>query len=551
MLGTVRGFQEAQSIVGVEWDTLTSGHEGNGRGTDCSKGKWWYMPEYTLRLVTRPSLHITTDGTTTTAALIQNDTSKTATTTYYPESGKPFSFEFAAKKVMDKLFGNKEDVSAPPASSGVDWNAFNSSKLAVNCRTEEDAKAFLKEVEQHSGAKWSGKNEPTLQNHWSVHREETCYFVYPSDRHLVYSSTGYESSCGIPVTEYPAPVTTSEVDWPEFEKGHVLVHCATEKAAKRFMVELHKALPNLTWVKEKETITDTLDGDKFQGKDTHYSVARGGLGWSRGMDGPSFYGKSAILQTIEFPEEPAATEPKANKYGWKVGDLGQVISPRCATKFKMDDIVKLIIDDGSLCPKFECVSEPRKGVTAFEEYDCLCHIREVKRPAKVGEYVRVIKVSPCSFSNSYHVGDIFKVLRLDCTKDPIFAEPNSWLNDDEYLVLEGYEPAEKQEFRPYLSCNGTCVGYIGEPARSTDLVGRKLFVGDTTDFYVGEKWVREQPTVTENLDVSAGIQCTAYVNGRHGGLSIMKKRSHTEVADGEIVGGVKYIKTEATARENS
>ena len=68
-------------------------------------------------------------------------------------------------------------------------------------------------------------------------------------------------------------------------------------------------------------------------------------------------------------------------------------------------------------------------------------VREVKRKAKVGEYVKIVYAMPCL--TPYKNGDIFKVNRVTaagciCKK----SEENVGLWDKEYVVLENYKPEE-------------------------------------------------------------------------------------------------------------
>lgn len=70
--------------------------------------------------------------------------------------------------------------------------------------------------------------------------------------------------------------------------------------------------------------------------------------------------------------------------------------------------------------------------------DC---VREVKRKAKVGEYVKIVYAMPCLIP--YKNGDIFKVnyvtaLGCICKK----SDENVGLWHEEYVVLENYKPKE-------------------------------------------------------------------------------------------------------------
>lgn len=71
-------------------------------------------------------------------------------------------------------------------------------------------------------------------------------------------------------------------------------------------------------------------------------------------------------------------------------------------------------------------------------------VREVKREAKVGEYIKVVYAMPCLIP--YKNGDIFKVNCVTtsgciCKK----SEENVGLWHKEYVVLENYKPEEKSQ----------------------------------------------------------------------------------------------------------
>lgn len=74
MVGTVKSVYCSDPPIGVEWDTLTDGHDGNGCGMKCECGKGYYVEEANIELLRLPSIHITTDGNTATATIEQNNT---------------------------------------------------------------------------------------------------------------------------------------------------------------------------------------------------------------------------------------------------------------------------------------------------------------------------------------------------------------------------------------------------------------------------------------------------------------------------------------------
>lgn len=81
-------------------------------------------------------------------------------------------------------------------------------------------------------------------------------------------------------------------------------------------------------------------------------------------------------------------------------------------------------------------------------------IKEVKRPAKVGEWIKI--VNPELTGGRYKAGDIMQVTdfrpelyKQDLNNGTVFFEcEDSWYGwfkiwDSEYVVLEGYEPSKK------------------------------------------------------------------------------------------------------------
>lgn len=69
-------------------------------------------------------------------------------------------------------------------------------------------------------------------------------------------------------------------------------------------------------------------------------------------------------------------------------------------------------------------------------------VREVKRRAKVGEYVKIINAKDTS--NNYRNGDILKIIDADFYVR-YGCDLGQFLYDTEYVVLENYKPKEKKE----------------------------------------------------------------------------------------------------------
>ena len=74
------------------------------------------------------------------------------------------------------------------------WNEFKNkdNKIAVNCKTEEEAKDFCKQMHEH-GMKWCTGKSYMEKTNYEEHKGETCYTgfgMFSPYRH--YNSVGYE-----------------------------------------------------------------------------------------------------------------------------------------------------------------------------------------------------------------------------------------------------------------------------------------------------------------------------------------------------------------------
>ena len=117
---------------------------------------------------------------------------------------------------------------------------------------------------------------------------------------------------------------------------------------------------------------------------------------------------------------------------------------------------------------------------------------------------------------------------------------------DGKVVEESEKPVD--EFKPYLEKCCTNYGIIGEETPFKDAIGRPLRVGDTVELYDSDNELRgEKAVVSEEFRDAfvIGIRGACGTNGEIGdGFKIILKRKHEEIADGETVGCVKYIKSQ-------
>lgn len=114
------------------------------------------------------------------------------------------------------------------------------------------------------------------------------------------------------------------------------------------------------------------------------------------------------------------------------------------------------------------------------------------------------------------------------------------------VVEESEKPVD--EFKPYLENHGTNYGIIGEETPFKDAIGRPLRVGDTVELYDSDNELCGERAVASEKSRGAfviGIDLACGTNGEIGyGFKIILKRRQEEIADGETVGCVKYIKSE-------
>lgn len=72
------------------------------------------------------------------------------------------------------------------------------------------------------------------------------------------------------------------------------------------------------------------------------------------------------------------------------------------------------------------------------EFEEQSQVREVKRHARVGEYIKIVNASFCH--DGYENGDIVKVIRDGGGIVDIDVPISVYVNDSEYVVLENYSP---------------------------------------------------------------------------------------------------------------
>jgi hypothetical protein len=106
---------------------------------------------------------------------------------------------------------------------------------------------------------------------------------------------------------------------------------------------------------------------------------------------------------------------------------------------------------------------------------------------------------------------------------------------------------KKQSFIPYLmKFDNSKIGNIGEETTWTDIVGRKLYIGDTVSIFnngVESKAGESVVIFDKNNYQIMGLYDYDFINGFFKNWKIVKKRSFKDVNDKESIRGIKYIKS--------
>lgn len=127
--------------------------------------------------------------------------------------------------------------------------------------------------------------------------------------------------------------------------------------------------------------------------------------------------------------------------------------------------------------------------------------------------------------------------------------------DDEFDFMTGAKLAFERlhenliERKPHLECyrllDGKYFGEIGKPTKLKDIVDRALFVGDVVELFNADNLPFGESSIVESKGKQfvMGIVNECSENGEiTGGWKVIKKRSYTDVADGEVIDKtIKYV----------
>jgi len=182
-----------------------------------------------------------------------------------------------------------------------DIEDFLNGKIAVNCRTEEDAKEFLNRLKVYYGIFWHSDSDLSKKINWYEYKNQTCYFslTYVGNKCLQYSDIDYYIEEGRTVFQYRSSqyqssqesIIIDDTNLDRFLRGEIAVNCPTEKEAEEFLNYLYNKY-NIMWSNEKKLSGTYWDACKSK---TCYNLCRDNrLGYGT-IDAYSFHNDCDIL----------------------------------------------------------------------------------------------------------------------------------------------------------------------------------------------------------------------------------------------------------------
>lgn len=207
--------------------------------------------------------------------------------------------------------------------------------------------------------------------------------------------------------------------------------------------------------------------------------------------------------------------------------------------FKVGDVCKVVHDYGSSCDLEELKTKYRCCVSKND----FKTLKAVKRSANVGDYIMLVDGGRFGFYPFDNIYDVFKIDKkeyLACATRTEEGFLHSY-SEDEYVVLEGYEP--KENIVPRLENEFGNYGIIGEYTRLKDTTGKLLFVGDVVLVVYNETGKSVESIVVDR----EGDQ---FVMGYRGlgtnilelGYSIFKRKSYESLTESDEVYGIRMVK---------
>lgn len=284
-------------------------------------------------------------------------------------------------------------------------------------------------------------------------------------------------------------VKESSFDWEAFKAGKFAVHCDTEEKAEAFLKECDGV--GIKWF----TGTRTVDQ-----KETRWKVYKSRTSYGCDSFGRLMFGTFDSQEIIDYtPSKPAVKEVKrpakigewirvtstdghSNGLGiFKVTGLSKVHNDWVYVNGKSSGIIR-----GDQYVVLENYQPEDKSIDSNPELEqpiSSASMREVKREAKAGEYVKVVNARNVPVLNGkpeYQNGDILKILNSNCGQ-ATYAEGKAEngryrvLNTHEYVVLENFDYSVFPKNEPWRKAK---VGDKIKVVRDIGGHGPEVIIGD-------------------------------------------------------------------------
>lgn len=134
-----------------------------------------------------------------------------------------------------------------------DINKFRESKLAVNCKTKEDAMMFLEMLTADFDINWDTNRTSSYKNkdgkydtYWNLSFEKTVY-RWHKDQILTYDNIKYVNGNGLEIVEFKSlnnreveEMLNTKINWKDFINGEFTIHCKRESEVNELLQWIYK-----------------------------------------------------------------------------------------------------------------------------------------------------------------------------------------------------------------------------------------------------------------------------------------------------------------------
>lgn len=237
--------------------------------------------------------------------------------------------------------------------------------------------------------------------------------------------------------------TGAQFDWNSFKSGKFAVHCDTEEKAEAFLKECDRQ--GIKWNSASETPTTEFTHWSNDKREILYFAKGNVLTYSVQ---PEWHKNDTVIDYT--PSKPAVKEVYRHA---KVGEFAKVLHTDFPNHIKVGEICKVVEDgssgvglgsnkDGNIWHYHDREYVVLEGYTPEDKPT----YTEVHRPAKVGEWIKVVVDEIVDHDGKFiKNGDIIKIEEFPVLASIIRGKKCIGFLEEEYVVLENYQPSEVPE----------------------------------------------------------------------------------------------------------